>query len=73
VKANVIRADRNVDLVLAVHAMEDIRRVKTFVLVSGDADFVPLLVAARRADVWSVLVSSPQGTQGIPQSLLCWS
>lgn len=62
VKANVIRADRNVDLVLAVHAMEDIRRVKTFVLVSGDADFVPLLVAARRADVWSVLVSSPQGT-----------
>jgi uncharacterized LabA/DUF88 family protein len=55
--ADVIRADRDVDLALAVHAMEELRDVKQVVLVSGDGGFVPLLRAVQRADVRIIVVS----------------
>jgi hypothetical protein len=55
--AEVIRVGRDVDLALAVHGMEEVQQVEKLVLVSGDSDFVPLLKAARKAGVWTVVVS----------------
>jgi uncharacterized LabA/DUF88 family protein len=60
--ADVVRADRNVDLTLAVYAMEELPRVEQVVLVSGDSGFVPLLRAARTAGIRTVVVSAPPAT-----------
>lgn len=57
VKAALIRAQRNVDVALAVRATEVLANVNQLVLVSGDADFVPLLQAARAVRVHTVVVS----------------
>jgi len=56
--ADVVRADRNVDVTLVIRAMQELPHVEQLVLVSGDADFVPLLRAVRAAGVRTMVVSA---------------